>query len=221
MERARSRALLGALAAELGHEVQGPLNLFRSTVERVEQGAALDGEDVASLREELERLARLSARLRQLARPAAPKQPTSLGELIELGLAATSVPAGSPPLLVDAGAAGDFVIACDRELLALALAELCTNALEARQSQAGLRFAPGERVAIVVWDDGPGFSEPFEEALAWGRSTRSGRAGIGLTLALRAARAHGFTLECRRARQTEVWLMIPHRVLAPSAKETA
>lgn len=210
------------MAAELGHELQGPLNLFRSMAERVERGEALDGEDAASLREEVERLSRLSGRLRQLSRSSTHKRSTSLRELLELAGAATAVPTGTPGLIVEADGASEHAISCDRELLGLALAELCSNALDARRDHAGVRLVLGDGAGIVIWDDGPGFIEPFEHALGWGISTRPGRSGLGLTLALRAARAHGLTLECRRrAEQTEVWLMIPRRQLVPSAKESA
>src|SRR5262245_41958697 len=68
LEDAERRALVGALAADVGHELAGALTLFRLTVDRLEAGAALDAEELSVLREELEHLSRLRARLRELAR---------------------------------------------------------------------------------------------------------------------------------------------------------
>lgn len=216
--RARSRALLGALAAELGHDLQGPLNLFRLALDRVERGHPLDHEDLEGLREELERLARLNGRLRGLARERREKSQASLDELLELALVFT---ADTADLRVESTACAQS-ISCDAELVALALSELLKNALEAKASEAGVQLVLGERTGYCVWDDGPGFSSAFEEQLAWGVSTRPGAAGLGLTLALRAAKAHGLTLESRRqAARTEVWLLIPQPELSPRALEAS
>lgn len=101
---------------------------------------------------------------------------------------------------------------CDKELLGQALRELCDNALEAKATRAGVRFQAGPAAGFCVWDDGPGFSLDVQRALAWGVTTRPQAAGLGLTVALRAARAHGFDLELRRAGElTEAWVLIPAR----------
>ena len=53
-----------------------------------------------------------------------------------------------------------------------------------------------------------------ERALKWGVSTKPGAAGMGLTLALRIARAHGFSLELdRNSGRTQAWLVIPSRAI--------
>ncbi len=213
---------MGALAAEVGHELQGPVNLLLSVALRAERKEPLDDEDAASLREELARLRRLSARLRELARVGGRKEPTSLKRLLELGCDAAGVDARDAAFAIEDGGADAQGLTCDRELLGLALGELLQNALEARRSRAGVRVVLGERAGFCVWDDGLGFTLAFEQALTWGVSTRAGGAGLGLSLALRAARAHGLSLECRaESGRTEVWLMIPHRELSPGAKESA
>jgi len=103
--------------------------------------------------------------------------------------------------------------------LSQALGELIDNALEARTERAGVRFRLGDTPGFCVWDDGPGFEIAAERALAWGVTTRPAAAGLGLTLALRMARAHGFNLELRRAPPlTEAWLLIPARELAATVR---
>jgi len=92
------------------------------------------------------------------------------------------------------------------------LRELCENALEAKASRAGVRFDAD--AGFCVWDDGPGLSLGAERSLAWGETTRPCAAGLGLSVALRAARAHGFDLELRRsAERTEAWVLVPARAL--------
>lgn len=210
----RSRAVLGAWAAELAHELQGPLNLFRSMTERVELGHALDAEDASLLREELERLSRMNARLRQVARLGTGKAVSTPARVLEL--ARTSLDNAGDELWLEPGDGAALSLSCDAALLGLALAELAKNALEVRRERAGVRFVVGQRSGFCVWDDGPGFTLEFQQALAWGESTKSRAAGLGLTLTFRAARAHGFELELRReAERTEVWLLIPARELRP------
>jgi signal transduction histidine kinase len=200
------RAVAGALAAELAHDLQGPVNLFRMSTDRLERGELLDAEDVALLREELERLTRLNARLRELARTSLQIRPCSPRELVELAL--LGLPHGE--LLIDVPS--EPSLDCDPALLSQALRELLDNALEARSARAGIRFEAGAGRGFCVWDDGPGPALGGNAALVWGATTREGAAGLGLTLALRAARAHGFDLQLRRAAQlTEAWLSLPTR----------
>lgn len=203
LRRADRRVAAGALAAELGHELQGPLNLFRLSVDRLARGEALDQEDVSLLQEELERLSQLNARLRELARTPLHKTACSPRELTALAL--TSRPAAD--LEVDVP---DTVwLRCDTQLLSQALGELIDNAVEARAARAGVRFEHGPVPGFCVWDDGDGFSLDTQRAQAWGVTTRNGAAGLGLTMALRVARAHGFNLELRRVPpHTEAWLLI-------------
>jgi signal transduction histidine kinase len=195
--RSARRAVFGALAAELGHDLQGPLNLFRLMTERVESGETLDAEDASLLREELERLRGLSARLRELARTSPRRAECSA---LEVARAALALPPAIDPttLEVELGAAEALRLSCELPLVAQALRELLDNALEARQERAGLRFEAGERPGFCVWDDGPGFALSPSAAMRFGQSTRDGAAGLGLTLALRAARAHGYRLELGR-----------------------
>lgn len=205
------RAAAGALAAELGHELQGPFNLFRLATDRLERGEALDEEDVSLLREELERLSRLNARLRQLAQTSLHRVACTPRQLVERVL---SERGRGAELELELELADGPAFLCDPLLLGQALAELVDNALHARARRAGVRFCVGETPGFCVWDDGAGFEVAAEQSLGWGVTTRPAAAGLGLTLALRLARAHGFNLELRRVPPlTEAWLLIPAREL--------
>lgn len=200
------RAVLAALAAELGHDLQGPANLFRLMSERAKAGESFDDEDLSLLSEELERLSQIGSRLRALAQTPVRRARCSA---LEVAQAALQHRVGLELELHDAAAS---TVHCDQELLALALAELLDNARAASTASVGLRFAASGQSGFCVWDDGPGFMLEPTSALGWGVTTKAGAAGLGLTLALRAARAHGFNLEIvRQGSRTEVWLLIPAR----------
>jgi signal transduction histidine kinase len=199
--RMARRAAVGALAAELGHDLQGPLNLFRSITERLERGHALDSEDVALLREELERLGRFTGRLRELSRYVLDRAPHSPAQLVAraLSLAPVLEPASwGSSLALGEGSDAPSVL-CDGALVALAIRELLDNALEARHGRSGVRFEQGAPACLCVWDDGAGFDRDPGLSARSGVTTRPGAAGLGLTVALRVARAHGFGLHFSRS----------------------
>ena len=203
------RAVLGALAAELGHDLQGPANLFRLTIERVRAGASLDADDLLMLDEELARLSQLTSRLRALAQCPLQRARCAAQDVMRAALGQADS-AGSFDLDLDSGKTCQ--LHCDRQLLGLALAELLDNASAAKASRAGLRFSATGKSGFCAWDDGAGFAVDSARALGWGVTTKPGAAGLGLTLALRAARAHGYNLEItRQGSLTEVWMLIPAR----------
>ena len=200
---------MGALAAELGHDLQGPANLFRLTIERVKAGAALDAEDLLMLDEELARLSQLTSRLRALAQCPLDRARCSARDVMRAALARADSARSLEPDL-DSGEACQ--LKCDQELLGLALAELLDNACAAMATRAGLRFAATGKSGFCVWDDGAGFVLDSGSALGWGVTTKPAGSGLGLTMALRAARAHGYDLEItRQGSLTEVWMLIPAR----------
>jgi signal transduction histidine kinase len=207
--KAERRLAVGALAAELGHDLQGPLNLFRLNVERLARGETLDEEDLSLLGEELQRMSLISGRLRELARVSGQKVPCTPRQLVDLAVAGR---ASAPPLEIEA--TDSVTIVCDPTLLSQALRELIDNAIEAKATRAGVRFDAGDAPGFCVWDDGNGLTLSAESALAWGVTTRAFAAGLGLTVALRAARAHGFDLKLRRVPpRTEAWISMPAQEL--------
>ena len=212
--RAARRAAVASLAAELGHDLQAPLNLFRLLTERLTKGQTPDGEDISLLQQELERLARINGRLRELSRVPLTKIECSTTQVLEAALACSFAAQGVQPALeLELGDASQRLV-CDPAVLGRAVAELIDNAIEARAARAGVRFETGAAPAICVWDDGASPPPATAEATAFGVSTRPGAAGMGLTLALRAARAHGFGLDLRRhGAVTEARLLIPLREL--------
>lgn len=211
--RAYSGNATRALAAELGHEIHGGLSFFRLMAEQLGEGKPLDAEEASAFAEELQRLGQLATRLRELAKSPLERAEHTPRALVEAARARAA--ADSLPLELQLEGDESVRVSCDLELVAQGLAALIDNALEARQARAGVNVTVGAGVTFCVWDDGPGFpgaSGAAEQALRWGYSTRPGALGLGLTLALRAARSHGFTLAFEReGSRTRVLLTVPAR----------
>lgn len=203
-----------ALAAELGHELHGGLSFFRLMAEQLSQGKTLDAEEASALSEELQRFSSLAARLRELAKRSPERAEHTPRAIIDAACARVTTQAGPLPLELRLEGDEGVRLSCDLELIAEGLAALIDNALEAKRASAGVHVTCGAGVTFSVWDDGDGFDagSAAEQALRWGYSTRPGALGLGLTLALRAARSHGFTLAFEReGSRTVAKLSIPAR----------
>lgn len=183
-----------AVAAEVAHELMAPINYFRSLLDRYAKDDPLDEEDIDIAREEIARLEGLLATLRRLAAHRLDRKPVSLEDLLR--------PFAAPPwdaleLAIDPRVR----LSCDERRLILALQALAENALAARGAagRAGIAWRRGEKgPELCVWDTGPGFSTAPRFAV----SDEPGRAGLGLTVARRTVRAHGWKLEIEREADT-------------------
>lgn len=210
--RAYRAAATRALAAELGHDIQGGIGLFRLLTERASQGQPLDNDEIQALGEELERLSDLAARLRGFARIPLERREHTPREVVDAACMLATPLARPLPLEIELEGDLNARLNCDINVLAQGLAELIDNALEAKTQRAGVRVRADRNLAFCVWDDGPGFEHGVKQALHWGASTRAGALGLGLTLALRSARAHGFSLELAREQErTLATLLVPAR----------
>jgi signal transduction histidine kinase len=206
LQRTERRAVFGALAAELGHDLQGLLNLLRLARARLGAGEAFDVDELEALGEEIERLAEMSARLRTLAQGGGAREHVNARRLVESALEGRAEHLLEGELVLELPPEAE--LHCDASLMGLALRELLDNALEARRRRVGVRYVAGASAGFCVWDDGAGFELDAAEAMGWGIGTKPQAAGLGLTLVLRVARAHGYRLEVsRRAERTEVWLL--------------
>ncbi|MGC8968453.1 MAG: ATP-binding protein [Thermus sp.] len=96
------------------------------------------------------------------------------------------------------------------ESLASILGHLLENALEAAQSEVGLRFLEREGLRVEVLDDGPGLPPGKEAPFLPGASGRGAGRGYGLALARAQARALGGEVGYhRREGWTVFWLSLP------------
>jgi signal transduction histidine kinase len=191
-------AIVETVASELAHEIRHPLNFFR-TLLRQGSRRDLDAVDVEIGREEVERLERLVAGLRRVAKPRLQRGAIAVLDLYLRTEALLRDEIGGRSIEID----GDLEIAirCDVDQATQMLVNLLANALQATDStqRVGLewcRSAGG--VSLTVWDEGPGFvGDPAALFAPW-VTTKEGGTGLGLAITHRLVGAHNWTVQAVR-----------------------
>jgi two-component system, OmpR family, sensor kinase len=177
--------------AAIAHDLRTPLTRLRFRAERAPEAVrdrmAADIEEMDAL------IAQAMAYVRGEATPErrerfdlAALAADCAGGFSETGAAVTFAHVGALPVEADPAA------------LRRALANLIANAIQYGGSARLTAFAEDGRAVVAVEDDGPGLPddeleavfEPFHRAER-SRSRETGGAGLGLTVARQAARAHG------------------------------
>jgi signal transduction histidine kinase len=212
MARITSLALLGEVAAELGHEVNQPLTAALSFLYAA--GKRLDGTDgtptdPAVLRDligqaegQVDRAGRIIGDLRRFVGRLAPAIETiDAGDLVQEAVTLATLGARRHGVSVTAEVAPDLTaIRVDRLQVTQMLINLLRNAIEAVEDcrQASVTVAAerrGQALVLTVADTGPGL--PPDKAAALFQAFVTGRAGglgLGLAIARRVAEAHGGTI---------------------------
>ncbi len=205
--------------AAIAHDLRTPLTRLRFRAEQVpdavrdrmaadiEEMDALIGQAMAYVRGEAPAERRERFDLDALAADCA-------GGFTETGAAVT----------FDGG--GELAVEADPAALRRALGNLIANAVQYGGAARVLAFAQDGRAVVAIEDDGPGLAEdeleavfePFHRAER-SRSRETGGAGLGLTVARQAARAHGgdVTLSNRPDSGLTARLILP---LTPDPTET-
>jgi two-component system, NtrC family, sensor histidine kinase HydH len=193
-------AALGQLAASISHEVRNPLAILRSTIQNMEEDPESSEEVRRScvfLREEIDRLSRVTSSILGLARPLTPHPAlVGAGELLERVklLAPLQVREKGLRLEVRDQSEGASV-EVDADLLTQALLGLVTNAAQAAPEGGAVTLEArrdGHDVALSVLDNGPGVPDSDRERIFEPFfSTREGGHGLGLAVVRQIARAHG------------------------------
>jgi signal transduction histidine kinase len=203
MDEMRERLLarereLQLMLAGIAHEVRNPLGgieLFAGLLAEELAGDAPKLAHVARIQRELAHLARVVEDFLGYARePRLEKQRLGsralLAELRELGRSQAEHKGQTIALEGE-----EVAVWADAGALRRALLNLLRNALEASPQGGQVRLSAvrrGERVALLVQDDGPGVSEAARERLFTPFfTTKEKGLGLGLALARRIALAHG------------------------------
>jgi two-component system sensor histidine kinase HydH len=193
-------AAIGRLAAGVAHEVRNPLGVIRASASMVQE--SFDPEDEAHracsfICEESDRLNALITALLTFARPTQPRcAAVNVEKAIERALQITARDRERRRIAVVREAVGTIPPAfADPDLLAQAILDLLTNAVEAVADggRVALRVdAERDHLQVDVADDGPGVpddvrSQLFEPFF----TTKAAGTGLGLAMTARIAEAHG------------------------------
>lgn len=177
--------------AAIAHDLRTPLTRLRF---RAEQAPEPVRERMAGDIEEMDALiAQAMAYVRG-------ETPSERRERFDLAALASDCAGGfsETGAAVTFSGAGALPVEGDPAALRRALSNLISNAVKFGGSARVLAAAAGDRAVITVEDDGPGLPEaeleavfePFHRAER-SRNRETGGAGLGLTVARQAARAHG------------------------------
>ena len=187
---------LPAELARLLHDLRGPLNSAVMHLEVLKRTVADDPGSAESLRTVLQQLVRLSEMLPAAFGVAA----LEAGALARVSLRAVVDRARRQPGLEGVQLVGDAwpEIDADAPLLALGIAELLRNAVEAtpaggRPPEVTARAAGAVALTIRDWGAGLPTSNP-KLLIRLLHSSKAGHRGTGLVTAERVARLHGGTL---------------------------
>jgi signal transduction histidine kinase len=224
-------AAVAEFAAGASHEINNPLAVISGHSQYLLRQETDDGRRQAleSIVRQTRRIHNILTDLMYFARPPAPRR-----EAVELGHLLREIAAAVGPLAAErevavevGGLNGPLWIEADRKQLAIAVAALVRNGVEAAPAGGWVRVASTfrpDRLEVSVEDNGPGPDErsrahlfdPFYSGRAAGR----GR-GLGLSAAWRLAREHGG--EVRYVPQpggpTRFVLTLPAAVLASAGAQ--
>ena len=205
--------------SDASHELRSPLTAMRGELElalRRERDLPEYRRVVGSTLEEVVRLSRITEDLLILARSDAGglvvrPEPLEVAGTVERVVERLRGQAAAKGVMLDAKAVGDTTAEADPVLLGQAVWNLLENAI--RYTPPGGRIAltsrdEGERVALVVEDEGPGFPRDmldrvfdrfFRADPARSRPDEASGTGLGLAIVKSVAEAHHGTAEAANA----------------------
>ena len=200
LRRSDRLAELGALSAQLAHEIRNPLAAMRGSAQLLSPGADPDTQRlVAILTREADRLGELVTDFLVFARPPAPVlRPCDLDELVRQTIELLSSDPLASGLTIEV-TPGGLQAEVDPDQVRQVLLNLLRNALAAAGRGGRVRtfFSRVDgQVRIHVWDSGgsiatadlPRIFEPFF-------TKRPGGTGLGLSTVHSIVRAHGGQIE--------------------------
>ncbi|MBP7468410.1 MAG: PAS domain-containing sensor histidine kinase, partial [Thauera sp.] len=201
-------AALGRLTASMAHEIRNPLSAVTQAAEllRDEKRSEMQGRLVRIINDNAQRIERmirdvLALGRREQAMPEALPLAAFVGEVIDGRV--FRAPEELPLYAVDIDPA--LTLAIDRAHLHQILDNLLANAARYCSGQPGAirlwaELLPGERIALHVQDDGPGFDEAIRAHLFEPFFTTHPKGtGLGLYIARELAEANDADLELASA----------------------
>ncbi|MCH7533461.1 MAG: HAMP domain-containing protein [Gemmatimonadetes bacterium] len=193
-------AAVGEFAATLAHEVRNPLTAIRIDLQRVEEGLPEDSPLRAPQGRALEEIERLDATV-GAALDVARTESVDTATVDVLVSLTAAIHASTPAfeerggVLHEPSQSGPIHIKGDLGALEQLFLNLLLNAAQALDSGGGARVTIALEegtVVVTIRDDGRGMTPArLERVFEPLFTTRAGGTGLGLTIALRIASAHG------------------------------
>jgi signal transduction histidine kinase len=208
-EESRTLAEVNLVAAGLAHEIKNPLGVVRGTAQRLAGRRPQERDTSEALAVIIEEIDRTTSRVNELLSFANPREPAlaAIGlrrelESLERLMAEELVDAD---LSLDCEAVPeDAVVEADPDQLRRLLFNLLHNAI--RYAPGGgpievtLPKVRGDHFSLRLRDRGPGVPLGMREKVFSAYfTTRADGTGLGLAVAKRIARAHGWTITCGEA----------------------
>ena len=191
---------LGALSARMAHEIKNPLGSILGSIEILESSVPTDAERrefVAILKKEVERLADIVSSRLDLVRAGKPERgPYDLGQVARSVVDLVRKQAEHQSVVVHLHVAEGLPTALvDGPRMRQAILNLVINAVEALPPGGTVDVSvarDGERLAVIVEDDGPGLDpSALERAFEPFFTTKERGTGLGLSIAFQIAAQHG------------------------------
>ncbi|QQR48389.1 PAS domain-containing protein [Myxococcus xanthus] len=204
LKRADRLASLGALSAQLAHELRNPLASMRGSAQLLAQDAqdAIAQKLTNILIREADRLARLVEDFLRFARPPTPAlQQVALAALLTETMDMLRVDPLARDVRVEMATPEPMAVSVDPDQLRQVLINLVRNAFQAAGPRGHVKVAltrAENEARIRIWDSGGGITEEmmghlFEPFF----TTRDGGTGLGLSTAHSIIRAHGGAIRVR------------------------
>jgi signal transduction histidine kinase len=201
------------MIADAGHDLRTPLTAMRGELEVALRGERRPEEYRAilgSVLEEVDHLISISESLTLLARLEAGelslnRAEVDIGMIVERAARNARARAGSREVLY-VGPEGDAALAADNKMVAIAVNQLLDNAIKHTPEETRVEarvLADESRVTVLVDDSGTGMSQDAIDHLfehfyrSDAARSRTGAAGLGLTIAAAIASAHGGTISAQ------------------------
>ncbi len=192
LQQAEALARVGALAANVAHEIRNPLTAISTTLQVI--SGSLNSDDprrriLDKVKEQVQRLDRLVTDLLSYARPVRPVlQPVDLDAAIRDALLASGVRAAIRR-------EEDTPVRADPHMIQQILLNLLINARDAAGDDGTIQIHAGPGPMLRVQDDGPGIEEHvasqiFEPFI----TTKAKGTGLGLAISRKLAESMGGSL---------------------------
>lgn len=225
-------AQVGALAAQIGHEIKRPLAGIQSAIELIGQEYAMsDGERslLTRVEEQLQQVDRTVKDLLSLAKPVGLNlQPAHLSAIIDAALVRVAgTPGADGVSVIREYDPADPSLVVDGARLEQAVTNLVGNAIEAMPEGGVLRVTtrPGEGgQELLIADTGVGIpAKNLDQILKPFFSTKPHGTGLGLALVARIVDAHGGRLwvESQVGRGTTFHVIVPPAPVASAGQGAA